>query len=879
MTKIHLALLCSLVAGASAQQGPRENFHTFPNSTFFQQPVGESAITINDTAGSISALQGLIDAARATDPDKIIVIKLQAGTHYSVTADPLVLGSRMCLTGEGATIEASSPAIAATALIRITPGATYSSVNNVTLNGVSADVHGIEAAGVSRVNIDDVTVTDTGRDGIFLQGLGILTFDNQMTVTRCHVSGVESQSGIHIVDATQPLCLENVCDNNSTGITVGTSSRATLVNNRCDSNTTSGIALPDATLSRISNNSCSGNPAGIALGAGSQYNFIVSNDLRAGEVGIDLTGTGHTLYDNMFPSGIVTPLAVSGSATNHNIVTTSIPLVATGQRYFHPPTTPNNHVAAIMNGKTRTDLTITETTLSAIQTQYDAARALDPDTVIVLHLTAPLITGDATLVLGSNTCVLISGTILLNPGITAISALDATFLSVSGGTIDGANTPGRNGMSFEGCARLLVDHVTLQNFGDKNSRVASSDVIEFSTGGTPCIVAYSSINGGAARGIWTKNATAGFIFTDNTISNVNMDGIDLDGFTNGALVKFNTLSSNVRTGIFVEEAAKHNQLIGNSIESNTIGINVYSFAAGPTTYNSIIANRCESNGRGIRIGAASGYLSEHNFCFNNSVTNTTTAIPQQGALDSQGAGSENYFSQHYLNGNPLPIASTVSAVFFNSPGKSSPTVDTAPTASAITYGQTLADSTLGGGGASVPGSFAFTTPGTTPDAGTADHEFTFTPNDTANYSTATGLVSVTVNPAPGFATWASGHGLSGGDALWNSDPDEDGLKNGVEYVLGGIPTDCDVGTKSPTGSISGNSYIFTFTRTDASETDTTVTVEYGDDLSFSNSVPIGATSAGTVSITEHDAEPDTVVVAIPTVGATRIFVRVHATSN
>ena len=42
--------------------------------------------------------------------------------------------------------------------------------------------------------------------------------------------------------------------------------------------------------------------------------------------------------------------------------------------------------------------------------------------------------------------------------------------------------------------------------------------------------------------------------------------------------------------------------------------------------------------------------------------------------------------------------------------KATPTVTAWPTASAITYGQTLASSTLSGGTASVAGSFALTTP-------------------------------------------------------------------------------------------------------------------------------------------------------------------------
>ena len=70
-----------------------------------------------------------------------------------------------------------------------------------------------------------------------------------------------------------------------------------------------------------------------------------------------------------------------------------------------------------------------------------------------------------------------------------------------------------------------------------------------------------------------------------------------------------------------------------------------------------------------------------------------------------------------------------------------------PTASAITYGQTLASSTLSGGTVTPSGSFAFTAPSTAPNAGTASQSATFTPDDTTDYTTVTGTVSVTVAKA------------------------------------------------------------------------------------------------------------------------------------
>ena len=65
-------------------------------------------------------------------------------------------------------------------------------------------------------------------------------------------------------------------------------------------------------------------------------------------------------------------------------------------------------------------------------------------------------------------------------------------------------------------------------------------------------------------------------------------------------------------------------------------------------------------------------------------------------------------------------------------------------ATELTYGQQLQQSVLSGD-STVGGTFAFTLPTSVPDAGTADYDVVFTPSDTANYSSESGSVSVTVD--------------------------------------------------------------------------------------------------------------------------------------
>ncbi len=83
-------------------------------------------------------------------------------------------------------------------------------------------------------------------------------------------------------------------------------------------------------------------------------------------------------------------------------------------------------------------------------------------------------------------------------------------------------------------------------------------------------------------------------------------------------------------------------------------------------------------------------------------------------------------------------------------GKATPVITTLPTANPITYGQTLGDSGLDGGTASVEGSFVWTDGTVKPavsDSGNTPYSVTFTPTDMASYNTATGQITLTVNKA------------------------------------------------------------------------------------------------------------------------------------
>jgi hypothetical protein len=131
--------------------------------------------------------------------------------------------------------------------------------------------------------------------------------------------------------------------------------------------------------------------------------------------------------------------------------------------------------------------------------------------------------------------------------------------------------------------------------------------------------------------------------------------------------------------------------------------------------------------------------------------------------------------------------------------KATPTVTAWPTATSITYGQTLASSTLSGGSASVGGTFAWTTPTTAPGVGTAAQSVTFTPTDTTDYNTpATGTASVTLAKAASTISVATSGTPStyGGSVTFTAT---------TSAGATGTATFFDGGSSIGTGTISGTS--------------------------------------------------------------------------
>jgi fibronectin-binding autotransporter adhesin len=152
------------------------------------------------------------------------------------------------------------------------------------------------------------------------------------------------------------------------------------------------------------------------------------------------------------------------------------------------------------------------------------------------------------------------------------------------------------------------------------------------------------------------------------------------------------------------------------------------------------------------------------------------------------------------------------------------------------------------------------------------------------FITGNGVIRVGAEPS-GYNSWAAGYSFTPGvnDGV-NDDPDFDGISNLLEYVLGGVPIGTGANNTSilPTQVVDANNIVLTFRRSDVSETDVTLKVQWSETLgAWNDFATIGAGDAlPAVDVTEDspNTATDTVVVTVPrsTVLGGKLFVRLQA---
>ena len=668
-----IAISCSAYA-----QGPNLHGRYIPPTSTFISDSTETPVKLTFGTLPLAQIQQQLDAARAADANSPIVLTL-TGTYW-VTEHPLTLPSKTSLVLYGS-IHA----------VHGTPAASMISVSGqtqVAISGGFLDAHGAYVSGIdvvnsSKVNIDAVTITHTGRDGIVLQGGGNTVWDSGSAITRCDVSN-SGGNGITLENITQALLLDSFVHHNSAaGIRVS-SAHSSIVNNVSRENGV-GIVV-DANDDLVSDNELRGNRNGGLILESTAANIAVLRNsvLDNAHAGIDFDGTNNLLYKNDLRNAHD---LTDRSAANWVVASA---LAAPLSQYFYPPTFDNPHSDTIINGLNRTDLALdagTVGTLSGIQQAYDSALQQHPNDVIVLTLTGQF-TVDAQLLLQSRTAVVLDGLFRVpaDSKLTQVvtAANPSQFISFSGGTIDLGGLP-LAGIFFPSTTLAFIDRTTVQNGGQRDVRT-SGGMIHLQKGGGYNILHANTVNNSGGRCIWTQQNAARYVVLENYLANCNMDGTDFDSSTSNSFAIDNVNVDNLRYGVFIEQSDSFNKVYGNTTTTRDVpgipghGVGIYnnatsSAARAVTDKNTVFSNVSDVIADGLRVGSiatAAGGVAEtaHSFLFNNIVRNSG----RYGILfDPQFPQSvQNYFSQTVLSGNATDIQSIPSNAatppeFFNPP--------------------------------------------------------------------------------------------------------------------------------------------------------------------------------------------------------------------
>jgi autotransporter-associated beta strand protein len=167
----------------------------------------------------------------------------------------------------------------------------------------------------------------------------------------------------------------------------------------------------------------------------------------------------------------------------------------------------------------------------------------------------------------------------------------------------------------------------------------------------------------------------------------------------------------------------------------------------------------------------------------------------------------------------------------------------------------------------------------------------YSSSDPSGLITGSGTLTVTTGPGSSpYDTWASSppYNLSGPNAAFDFDNDNDGLANGLEWIFGGDPTQNDNPSILPVVTGSATSGLtLVFNRATASlPPASTLVVDFDGDLdaTWAKSVTVGAANSGpdangvTVAVDSPTAGKVTVVIPASNAVAGKLFARFRASN-
>lgn len=396
--------------------------------------------------------------------------------------------------------------------------------------------------------------------------------------------------------------------------------------------------------------------------------------------------------------------------------------------------------------------------------------------------------------------------------------------------------------------------ITMPNGFGGNSGVATTIDVNNNGSGSNGLI---QLNGVAKYGNGTLNVTGGNGY------NLSIAGFDNNAGTAGTSV-LNPTTANLTLGSYSSSTnfAKTLQLNGTTVGNSVTG-SIANGTAGTVALTKANTGTWVLSGTNSYTGATS--VNAGTLVINGDSSAATGTVTV--AADATLAGNGN------LGG----------AVTINLGGHQAIAVAATP-ASQVTR-------TISGVLTLTAGNILDLTAGTTPADGsytlvTANGGIVGTPTS-VNLSGLDGTVSVvgnslvlTVGGAGGYSSWSA---TNAPGQTANQDYDNEGVSNGVEYLLGGSAATNDLG-KLPVASVSGGNLVFTFIRSQASKTpDVSASIQVGTTLAaWPITYVVGndtASSSAGVTVTDNGNGTDTIVLTVPQTPDSKKFARLVVTVN
>jgi hypothetical protein len=292
-----------------------------------------------------------------------------------------------------------------------------------------------------------------------------------------------------------------------------------------------------------------------------------------------------------------------------------------------------------------------------------------------------------------------------------------------------------------------------------------------------------------------------------------------------------------------------------------------------------------SNQYTITYGLYTGATSSGTpLCTTNITTSASAALPSAvtTSFDALAIGLRN------VDGTTVPTLTltSVSVVKGAVPTSIAPAITSQPTAQSISVGATLTLTAAASGTPAptyqwyldnnpISGATSATYSVGSASAGNAG-TYKVIATNIAGSATSNSVTVTVTTPLTPYQIWSASKGLTTGvnDSI-SQDPDNDGIKNVIEFAFNGNPLAADTSIL-PVVTTSGANVVLTYDIQDAALATYTITPESSSDLATWNTVVHGVGNA-TIVKTVVNATTSHVVVTIPGVGGDRTFLRVKVT--